>query len=160
MKKLKNSNFIWIQIINRIINPQLGHASVIDNVFVSFYLSLTGSPTPECVNTSWNHGNHRMFRTGRDTQGSSLSPTPGSMQDHPKSKPHVWVKVLSKHSLNFCRTGAVPTALGRLVHAHGPLVQTLSLTPSCPSPDAAPCRSLRPCRCHREQSSALPLRSL
>jgi len=29
-----------------------------------------------------------------------------------------------------------------------------------PSPDAAPCRSLGPCRCHREQSSALPLRSL
>ena len=35
-----------------------------------------------------------------------------------------------------------------------------SLTPSCPSPDTAPCRSLGPCRCHREPSSALTLRSL
>lgn len=34
------------------------------------------------------------------------------------------------------------------------------LTPSCPSPDTAPCHSLGPCRYHREQSSALPLRSL
>ena len=39
-------------------------------------------------------------------------------------------------------------------------MQTLSLTPTQPSPDTAPCHSLRPCRCHREQSSVLPLRSL
>jgi len=32
-------------------------------------------------------------------------------------------------------------------------VQPLSLTPSCPSPDTAPSRSLRPCCCHREQRS-------
>jgi len=37
-----------------------------------------------------------------------------------------------------------------------PSGHTLSLSPSCPSPDTAPCRSLRPCRCHTEQSSALP----
>ena len=55
---------------------------------------------------------------------------------------------------------ALPTALGSPFHAHHPLVQTLSLTPSCPSPDTALCRSLEPCRCHTEQSSALPLRSL
>jgi len=41
-----------------------------------------------------------------------------------------------------------------------PSGEELSLTPSCPSPDTAPCRSLGPCRCHTEQSSALPLRSL
>ena len=55
---------------------------------------------------------------------------------------------------------AVLTALGSPFHAHHPLVQTLSLTSTPPSPDTAPCRSLGPCRCHREQSSALPLRSL
>ena len=33
--------------------------------------------------------------------------------------------------------GAVPTVLGSPFHAHRPLVQTLSLTPSCPSPDTA-----------------------
>ena len=55
---------------------------------------------------------------------------------------------------------AMPTALGSPFHTHCPLVQHLSLTPSCPSPDTAPCRSLGPCRCHTEQSSALPLRSL
>ena len=55
--------------------------------------------------------------------------------------------------------GAMPTALCSPFHVHRPLVQTLSLTPSCPSPDTAPCRSLGPCRCHTEQSSALPLRS-
>ena len=48
---------------------------------------------------------------------------------------------------------------GSSAHAHCPLVQTLSLTPSCPSPGTAPCHSLRPCLCHREQSSALPLHS-
>ena len=40
------------------------------------------------------------------------------------------------------------------------LEQILSLTPSCPSPGTAPCRSLGPCCCHREQSSALPFHSL
>ena len=54
--------------------------------------------------------------------------------------------------------GAVPTALGRLFHAHCPLVQTLSLTPSCSSPDTVPCRSLGPCCCHRDQSTLLPVR--
>jgi len=62
--------------------------------------------------------------------------------------------------LELQQLNAVPTALGSPFHAHSPLVQPLSLTPSCPSPDTAPCRSLGPCRCHTEQSSALPLRSL
>ena len=56
--------------------------------------------------------------------------------------------------------GVVTTALGSLFHAHCPLVQNLFLTPSCPSPDTAPCRSLGPCCGHREQSSALPLHFL
>jgi len=61
--------------------------------------------------------------------------------------------------LKLQQFGAMPTALGIPSHVHhpmGPLVQTLSLTPSCPSPDTAPCRSLGPCRCHTEQSSVLP----
>lgn len=33
---------------------------------------------------------------------------------------------------------------GTWSHAHSPVVQTLSLTPNCPSPDTATCRSLRP----------------
>ena len=52
--------------------------------------------------------------------------------------------------------GAVPTALCIPFHAPHPLVQTLSMPPSCPSPDTAPCHSLGPCRCHTEHSSALP----
>jgi len=42
----------------------------------------------------------------------------------------------------------VDSALGRLFHACNR--QDLSLTPSCPSPDTAPCCSRGPCRCHRE----------
>jgi len=53
----------------------------------------------------------------------------------------------------------MPTALGSPFHAHNLLVHNLSLTPSCPCPDTAPCHSLGPCCCHREQSSALPLYS-
>ena len=65
------------------------------------------------------------------------------------------LKAVSRRSWNPS-TGAVPTALCIPFHAHHPLVQPLSLTPSCPSPDTAPCRSLGPCHCHTEQSSALP----
>lgn len=36
----------------------------------------------------------------------------------------------------------MPTALCIPFHAQRPLAQTLSPTPSCPSPEAAPCRSL------------------
>jgi len=67
----------------------------------------------------------------------------------------LWVVQTSKRSFN-----SRSSALGSPFHAHHPLVLTFSLTPSCPSPDTAPCRSLGPCRCHTEQSSALPLRSL
>ena len=59
---------------------------------------------------------------------------------------------------HFSRLGAM--TLGSLFRAHHPPVQTLSLTPSCPSPDTAPRRSLAPCCCHREKSSVLPLSSL
>lgn len=53
--------------------------------------------------------------------------------------------------------GAVPIALGSLFHAHHPLVQNLSLTSTCPSPDRAPCHSLRSCCCHqRSELSAAP----
>ena len=62
--------------------------------------------------------------------------------------------------LELQQHGAEPTVLVRLFHALHPLVQDLSLSPSCPSPDTAPCRSLGACLCHREQSSALLLRSL
>jgi len=37
---------------------------------------------------------------------------------------------------------AVPAALGRLFHAHRPLGQNLSLTPTCLSTDRNPCCSL------------------
>jgi len=100
----------------------------------------------------WNRG---ISWAGRDPQGT-MNPIPRSTQHHPKSKPSVWE--LCPDAL--CTLGAVPTALGRLFRAHRPLVQNHSLTPSCPSPDTAPCCSLGPCRCHTEQSSALPLGSL
>lgn len=32
--------------------------------------------------------NHRIYLVGRDPQGS-VGPTPGSIQDYPKSKPYV-----------------------------------------------------------------------
>jgi len=62
-----------------------------------------------------------------------------------------WIPAAWCH--NLCPGQAVPGP-------EHPLVQNRSLTPSCPSPDTAPCRSLGPCRCHTEQSSALPLGSL
>ena len=79
------------------------------------------------------------------------SPTPAFTQDQPKFKSYFW-----ECCSNSGRSGRMTAILG----PHCPLVQTLSLTPSCPSPDTAPCRSLGPCRCHTEQSSALPLRPL
>jgi len=51
--------------------------------------------------------------------------------------------------------GAVPTNLGSPFCAHRPLGHNLLLQPR-PSPGTALCRSLGPCRCHWEQSSALP----
>ena len=86
---------------------------------------------------------------GMDPQGSSNS-APVSAQDHPNPLSEGGVQTL----LELQQLRAVPTALGSPFHAHHPLVQTLSLTSSCPSPDTAPCGSLWPCRCHREQSSA------
>ena len=68
-------------------------------------------------------------------------------------------KPFSRHSVNSGIQGHAHSP-GQPIHAHRPLVQTLSLTLSCPSPDTAPCRSLGPCHCHTEQSSALPLHPL
>jgi len=42
------------------------------------------------------------------------------------------LRALSKCFLIFVRLGAVSTALGRLFHAHRPLVQILSLIPTAP----------------------------
>ena len=54
----------------------------------------------------------------------------------------------------------LPTSLVSLLHTHHAQVKNLFLASIWPSPDTAPCRSLGPCHCHREQSSALPLHSL
>ena len=91
---------------------------------------------------------HRISGVRSAPQGS-LSPTLGLTQDHPKFKPYVWEQCPN-----------IPWTLAVWGRAHRPVVQPLSPTPSCPFPDTAPCRSLGPCRCHTEQSSALPLRSL
>ena len=66
------------------------------------------------------------------------------------------LRAVSKRSQNSS-TGAVPAAHGNLFHTDCSVVRTLSLTPSCPSPDAAPCHSLGPC--HREQNSVPAVRS-
>ena len=90
---------------------------------------------------------------------------------HPSASRTLSTHATTQHPIPMCERAvqtlpelqqlrAVRTALGRLLHTHLPLVQTLSLTSSCPSPDADPCCSLGPCLCHREQSSALPLCSL
>lgn len=50
--------------------------------------------------------------------------------------------------------GAVPFALCSSFRAHRPPVQTISVTPSCPSYDTA-----QPCCCHRLQNSVLILPS-
>ena len=66
---------------------------------------------------------------GMDPQGSSNS-APVSAQDHPNPLSEGGVQTL----LELQQLRAVPTALGSPFHAHHPLVQTLSLTSSCPSP--------------------------
>ena len=81
--------------------------------------------------------NRRAYWVGRDPQGS-LSSTPGSTWRHSTVRPCVWERCPNA-LLELQQLGAVPTALGRLFYAHHPLVQTLSPTPSCPSPDTAPC---------------------
>ena len=52
--------------------------------------------------------------------------------------------------------GAVPTALGSPFHAHRPLVQPLSLTPSCPSPDSSMPFPRALSLSHRAELSAVP----
>jgi len=51
---------------------------------------------------------------------------------------------------------AVLSALGSLLRAHRPLVQNLFLRVTRPSPDVAPCRSLRPCCCHQREEILPP----
>jgi len=53
----------------------------------------------------------------------------------------------------------VPTALGRWFHAHHPLVQTLSLTPSCRSSDAFPRALSLSQRAELSAAPPLPVRS-
>ena len=54
---------------------------------------------------------------------------------------------------------AVSTALGSLFNALCPLKYGISLTPTCPSPDTAPCYSLKSCHCHQRAqiSTVLPI---
>ena len=60
--------------------------------------------------------------------------------------------------LELCQLEATITALENLFHAHHHLVKNLSLAPTSPSPDTAPCPSLRPCCCHQraELSASSP----
>ena len=93
----------------------------------------------------------QISQVGRDPQGS-LSPTPGL----PKHQ-ILCLRVLSKHSLSSSSLGPWPLPW-TVFHAHHPLVQNLSLTPSCPSPNTAPCCSLWPWCCHqRAELSTVPL---
>ena len=79
-----------------------------------------------------------------------LSSTPGSTEGHSKIK-------FEKSRWSLSSSSSGPCPLPCAAHSMSTTrVQTLSLTPSCPSPDTAPCCSLRPCRCHTEQSSAQP----
>ena len=95
--------------------------------------------------------NYRMTWVERDPQ-RTWSWT-GSAWDHPKFKLD---ENIVQMLLELLQLRAVPTAQGSLCHAHCLLVQNLSLTPSWHFPDTASCRSLGPCCCHSEQSSALP----
>ena len=97
--------------------------------------------------------NHIMARVGRD------------LKDH-------WVQLLVPHRtiqhwnpmsesivqklFKLQKLEAMTTALGSMFHAHCQLVKNTFLTPNT-SPGTAPCHSLRPSLCHRDQSSVLPL---
>jgi len=87
----------------------------------------------------------RVSQVGKDPQ-ASLNPT----QNLP-----VYLIALSK-PLEPWQLGAVPAALGRPFHAHCPLGQNLSLTPTCPSPDT--CRSLPKTPRHRVTPGLAPRR--
>jgi len=104
-----------------------------------------------CNNRSIEYPN--LEGTHKDHSVQTLLPHKTTQKPNPMSEGIVQML------LELWQLRAVPTALGSPFHAHRPLVQTLSLTPSCPSPGTAPCHSLRSCLCHREQSSALPLHS-
>jgi len=54
------------------------------------------------------------------------------------------------------QVGAVPTALGSPFHAHRPLVQPHSQTPSCPSPDSSMPFPRALSLSHRAELSAVP----
>jgi len=82
---------------------------------------------------------------------------PWLLTDCPKANPMSENVVQTLPEFQHLRPCPLPWAACSMPTA--PLVQTLSLTPSCPSPGTAPCHSLRSCLCHREQSSALPLHS-
>ena len=102
----------------------------------------------DCSTINW-------FKNHRLTESPELEGTPKDhwlqQQDHTGPP-----KIQTLRALSKCFW----ISLGMPFHAHRSLVKNLSLTRSCPFPDTAPCRSLGPCQFHREQSSALSLRSL
>ena len=87
--------------------------------------------------------NYRISQVGRDSQGSS-SPTAVSSQYHPKVRytSVSIVQMLLELCQAQCHENCPEDAISVPDHT---LVQNLSLTASCPSPDTAPCCSLRPC---------------
>jgi len=99
-------------------------------MFSSDLLSAAGS----WKSSDFTHGSYQLYAQNSNPISESIVPV----------LPEVW------------QLRAVPTALGRLFHAH-PLVQNLSLTPSCPSPGTAPCCSLRFCHC---QSLCISLKTI
>jgi len=109
------------------------------------------SPCPFFLSSSRNIDlmkKHRISGVGNVLQHhwvQLLAPQRPTQNPNPMSESTV------QTHLELRQLGAMPTALGSLFHANH-----LSLTASCPSPDTAPCRSLRPCRCHKHQSSVLP----
>ena len=100
---------------------------------------------------------HRIEYPKLEGTHKDLWVQPLAPQNPWKYKPCVWEGCPNTHWTPAF--GAMPTTLGSPFHALCPLVQTLSLTPSCPSPDTAPYCSLWSCRCPRrpELSAAPPL---
>ena len=103
------------------------------------------------INITWDAGfiESRNIPSWKGPTRFILS-NPWLHRDFPKSNP--MPESTDQMFLELLQLSVMSSALGSLFHVHHPLVQTLPLTPRCPSPETAPCRSLRPCRCHREAS--------
>lgn len=89
--------------------------------------------------------NHRMQEypelEGTHTDNGAQSLAPDSTTQNSNSEFESSVQTV----LELWQLKAVPTALDSLFHAHHNLGQNLSLTPTWPSPDVAPCSSFGPC---------------